>query len=200
MSSFSIGQMNQLGKALERAGFTARDITMLGQFSKLRDIRTVLHGHRRIVEPEFQYPGWVIERLTPGLEATSLRDPGETRLWLDPQQTSSNKPTGHEVYEAIKANGLLEKSLSFGDLKWYEANPDYIPTEWLGSPADSPQRQVYGWASVVSALQSRTDLSLPAPKPTVPFLHYYLDVPHVDWNWLDNKWNNNQFAGLRKVS
>jgi hypothetical protein len=31
----------------------------------------------------------------------------------------------------------------------------------------------------------------------VPCLNCNVDRPYVNWNWLDNRWNNNEPAGLR---
>jgi len=44
MSSYSIGQMNQLANALESNGFTPNNITQLGQFKNLSDIRGLFQG------------------------------------------------------------------------------------------------------------------------------------------------------------
>lgn len=45
MSSFSLGQMNQLGDAMEAAGLTAKHVTRLGQSSALlENLRKVLDG------------------------------------------------------------------------------------------------------------------------------------------------------------
>ena len=50
MSSFSIGQMNQLGDALERANFKAKDIANLGQNAKLlSQIYDVLCGYGKVI-------------------------------------------------------------------------------------------------------------------------------------------------------
>jgi hypothetical protein len=49
MSTFSVGQMNQLGDALEVAGFTPADVTKLGQCGKLASVRAFLEGHAEIV-------------------------------------------------------------------------------------------------------------------------------------------------------
>ncbi len=49
MSSFSNGQMNQLGNSLERAGFTPNDVTKLGQSKEvLGGILKILRGQAEI--------------------------------------------------------------------------------------------------------------------------------------------------------
>lgn len=45
---FSIGAMNQLGDALENAGFTTEDITKLKQFKNLSGVKDVLNGKAEI--------------------------------------------------------------------------------------------------------------------------------------------------------
>jgi len=46
---YSIGQMNQLGDALEVAGFTPDDVTELRSFSRLGELKDVLKGLAEIV-------------------------------------------------------------------------------------------------------------------------------------------------------
>jgi len=134
------------------------------------------------IGPTVEYPDWVREHLTPKLEALTIRNPGKVELWLDPRQTSGNLPTGHKVYAAIKASGFLERSLSLGDLKWYEQHLDQIPADFHG-------KLIYGWASVVRV----SDGSLFAP-----FLDCYADRPYVRWYRLVSKRGKNELAGLRK--
>lgn len=45
---YSIGQMNQLGDALEAEGFTTDDVTRLKQFGNLAGVRSVLRGLAKI--------------------------------------------------------------------------------------------------------------------------------------------------------
>lgn len=49
MSTFSIGQMNQLGDALEASGWSANLVTKLGQCGRLADIRVFLEGNAELV-------------------------------------------------------------------------------------------------------------------------------------------------------
>lgn len=135
------------------------------------------------VKSTLKYPDWVRKHLTPELEATSLRDPGEVELWLDPRQSIGNPyPTGHEVYDAIKAANLFERSLSFGDLKFFEENPDQIPAEFRG-------KWIYGWASVVRGDDDNLH---------VPCLDCDAGRPCVSWDWLGLGWIDREPAGLRK--
>jgi hypothetical protein len=54
-TNFSIGAMNQLGDALEKAGFTADDLTKLKQFSNLKGVRDVLNGKAEITYPVYPW-------------------------------------------------------------------------------------------------------------------------------------------------
>ena len=45
---YSVGQMNQLGDALEAAGFTPDDVTKLRSFSQLGEFNNVLKGNAMI--------------------------------------------------------------------------------------------------------------------------------------------------------
>lgn len=143
---------------------------------------TVEQWLRGLLPTKLQYPDWVAERLTPEHEVTELTNPGTVELWLDPRQKSSPYPTGHEVYEAVKENNLLERSLSYGHLKWFEENRDQIPSEFRG-------KLIYGWASVVH----HSDGWL-----RVPYLYCFVDRPFVDWYGLGYGWDDHEPAGLRK--
>lgn len=49
MSSFSVGQLNQLGDAFEADGWNKETVTKLGQCGRLADIRAFLEGRAEIV-------------------------------------------------------------------------------------------------------------------------------------------------------
>jgi len=117
------------------------------------------------------YPSWVKEHLTPHLESPIVRDPGPVTTWLDFRQSGLKFPDGHSIYTAVKRIGKLEISLSFGDLKFLEANPDKIPKDWL-----KKKLIVHAWASVVL----RADGSR-----CVPGLVCCAGLPYVDWYHLD---------------
>ncbi len=135
-----------------------------------------------LLSKKLQYPDWVKERLTPEHEVTELADPGKVELWLNPHQSSSPYLTGPKVYEAVKDNNFLERSLSYGHLKWYEENHNQIQAEFQG-------KLIYGWASVVHG--SGGVLS-------VPYLNCDVDRPYVRWHGLGRRWLDHELAGLRK--
>lgn len=139
---------------------------------------------RGLIPNPLEYPDWVRKHMTPEFEATALRDPGKVELWLDPRQEASPYPTGHDVYGAIKEGGLLERSLSYGDLKFFEANPDKIPDDWRRRGL-----WVYAWASVVQSSDGHL---------LVPCLHCGAGQPWFRWGWLGDGWDGYEPAGLRK--
>ncbi|MBI2049904.1 MAG: hypothetical protein HYT35_00390 [Candidatus Staskawiczbacteria bacterium] len=49
-TTYSIGEMNQLAGALEKAGFTSDDVTNLRKFGRLTDFRRVIRGELELVE------------------------------------------------------------------------------------------------------------------------------------------------------
>lgn len=180
----------QAGKLIEVFADTpteqVQEILGSGLLTDLRDgniAEVNREEFRRILGLMLRYPDWVREHLTPELEATNLRDPGEVELWLDPRQRTGNSYlTGHEVYEDLKKAGLLERSLSFGELKFLEKNPDRIPAEFRG-------KWVCGWASVVRRAGGNLN---------VPCLNCNVGQPCVDWYWLDGRRRDYEPAGLRK--
>ena len=166
-----------VGVPRQRYQVALTDGTMQQVLCALRDALPITVGI------PLEYPSWVREHLTPELEATGLRNPGEVELWFDPRQKTGNPyPTGHEVYTALKAANFLERSLSYGDLRFFEENPDQIPTEFRG-------KWIYGWASVVRSVDGGLN---------VPYLICNVDRPYVDWNWLVIQWSVREPAGLRK--
>lgn len=48
-TTFSVSQMNQLGDALESAGFTPDEVTKLRSYPQLKDFKRVINGYAQIV-------------------------------------------------------------------------------------------------------------------------------------------------------
>jgi hypothetical protein len=171
--------LSQVGRAkkVSSSKIQEREKDLALVLEAIRDGRSISFGP---VPTDLVYPDWVAERLTPDLEVTKVTNPGEVKLWLDPRQESENKPTGHEVYEAH--GDRLKKALSFGNLKWYEENPDQIPAEWR-----EKNLMVYGWASVLRGACGHR---------FVPSLYCYVVRPVVQWCRLDYRWLADGPSGL----
>ncbi|GMU73997.1 MAG: hypothetical protein AMXMBFR44_1960 [Candidatus Campbellbacteria bacterium] len=130
------------------------------------------------------YPIWVCEHLTPQFEVRVLCNPGSIGLWPDPNQKIGDPyPTGHEVYESVRANGFLEKSLSYGNLKFLERDPCHIPDDWR-----ERRLKIHAWASVVLDRDGNR---------CVPYLHCQTIQPYTGWRQLDDKWVEGWSVGLR---
>jgi len=135
-----------------------------------------------LVSSVLEYPNWVKEHLTPELETKTTRDPGTVELWLDSRQRAGYPySTGHEVYDEIKSEGLLNRALSYGELKFYEQNPDKIPTEFKFKGA-----KICGWATVVRGVDGR----LGVPCLNTNFLC-------IEWRWLEGGWHDHYVAAVR---
>jgi len=135
---FSVGQMNQLGDALEAAGFTPDDVTHLRSFTKgLGLVRDVLDGYAKIVKipqvidldaepyvPNTFGLAWEVREHIKGGQFEW--DPAQVELYVSEQQH----------YGKIKGN-LLRKELKHkvfnaNLLDWLLENPRLIPDGWKG--------------------------------------------------------------------
>ena len=133
MSTYSIGTMNQLGDALERAGFTTDDVTKLRGFMALPSIREVLNAHARVSfayfidlsKDPFVPTGWeVIEHKK---EEKSDWDPDKVQLFHVMEQTSHpGSIEGH----ALKKRLARSMPLNANMLDFLLAHPDLLPFHW----------------------------------------------------------------------
>lgn len=132
-TTYSIGQMNQLGDALEAAGFTPDDVTKLRSFSRLGEFKNVLKGHANIVTAKHivdldAYPylpnNWKVEEYTRGGKFEF--DPTKIVLYRDLEQLNGGTIVGSKLREKLK--GAFNANL----LDFYLAHPELIPEEWKG--------------------------------------------------------------------
>ena len=93
---YSVGQMNQLGDALEAEGFTLDDVTKLKQFSNLAGIRGVINGLAKIVS--------IVE------DATQVITINKTTIVVNLGASPKLPFNGAEVEQHIGAGwGIVEK-------------------------------------------------------------------------------------------
>lgn len=106
MSSFSEGQIHQLAEALETAGFTRQDITLLGQFKDKAGLLRILRGEAVVVEP--QRPQEIPEEIDCRLLAQYCT-PDAKITWENFRKCL--KPKWREqdgiVYLSVTSNGLI---------------------------------------------------------------------------------------------
>lgn len=131
---YSVGLMNQLGDALEAAGYSPDDVTKLRSSTKLlENVKSVLEGLSKITlhvidfETEPYLPdGWSVESHA---EAGPLQwDPKHIKLFLSPRQRNGEYITGHELREELKGIPVYNANL----LDYLLNNPELIPNEWKG--------------------------------------------------------------------
>ena len=121
MSNFKSGQLNQLGDKLEASGWTAEDITRLGQASKARldEIRLSLSRSDIIL---------VIEA-------------GKTELWLHEEQKTS-WVNGRKILAYLTENSLLAGCADLDELEIIQAQGiEFFRKHFKG-------RAIFGWRGV----------------------------------------------------
>jgi hypothetical protein len=144
MSTFSIGQMNQLADKLQAAGFGPADVTKLGQYDDLAAFKDVLYGMSEIVkvkhvidlDTEPHIPdGWKKEEHVPGGQFEW--DPEKVRLHLDPGQLDGEWVEGNELRKKLSRLSVLNANL----LDYLLAHQELIPESWKG-------KAVFFWGTI----------------------------------------------------
>ena len=133
---YSIGQMNQLGDALEAAGFSVDDVTKLRSFPDLSTFKNVLKGHAQIVQIKhvidcdstpFLPSGWKgVEEHKKGGQLEW--DPTKVYLHLSPNQKDGKSIVGHELRKELTNEPVLNANV----LDYLLAHQDLIPESWKG--------------------------------------------------------------------
>jgi hypothetical protein len=131
---YSIGQMNQLGDALEAAGYSPEDVTSLrSRIPQLREFKGVLTGTAQIVvakhvidcdENPFVPGGWSAELHIKGGQLEW--DPVRAILYLSEGQQDGKWIQGHKLREELKDKSVFNANL----LDYLLAHPELIPEEW----------------------------------------------------------------------
>lgn len=155
MSTYSIGQMNQLANALKEKGFTPEEVTRLGQSPKvLGEIRQLINGFGRveIVCPEidcdaspFCPEDWWIDEADqlPGRVSGSFKwDPQRVGLYLDPAQRNGGKVGGPELAKALANEPVLPANVLDYLLKYPVLIPDVWKMDGVGRI-----RHIYFWGT-----------------------------------------------------
>jgi len=138
MSSYSEGQTHQLMTKLEAAGYTADDITKLGQSKHLPEIKDVLNGRAVISYPQhlidcdaapFQPNGWSVEKHTKG--GQFQWNPTRVKLYVAKSQKSGKLVEGNKLRKELEGQLVLNANV----LDYLLAHPELIPDEWKGKAA-----------------------------------------------------------------
>ena len=134
-TKYSIGQMNQLGDALELAGFTPDEVTKLRNFSQLKDLRNVINGHAKIVTVKhvidlnadpFVPKDWKVESHKKGGELEF--DLTKIQLYLSKTQQGGKCIEGNKLKKELESQKVYNANL----LDYLLAHPELIPEEWKG--------------------------------------------------------------------
>ena len=140
---YSIGAMNQLGDALENAGFSTGDLTKLKQFSNLKGFKDVLNGKAEIAYPEhlidcdlnpFIPNGWSVEGHKKG--GLFKFDPAKISLYLSKNQRKGSI-SGHDLRKELVDKPVMDANV----LDYLLAHPELIPEEWKG-------KYIFFWGTI----------------------------------------------------
>lgn len=168
MSSYSEGQIHQLADRLEAEGFTPDDITKLGQYKNLSEIRGLLRGTHEVnllkqeevrVEKAVDaviridrmarpaYPSWTKKVMHPELEGAG---PAEYEIsvvkqWFHEEQKkiSDEGVEGNKIYRYLVKNNLLNSHLGVADLRAIKDKGVAFFRKYFSG------MQVFAWKSVI---------------------------------------------------
>ena len=142
---YLVNQMHQLGDALEAAGYTSGDLTMLcSSVSRLRELKDVLAGRSQIVvgkhvidcDADPLVPnGWTVEKHVKGGQMEW--DPARVRLYLSESQWNNKAIRGNQLREELRGKLTYNANL----LDYLLAHPELIPEEWK-------RRLVFFWGTI----------------------------------------------------
>ena len=142
---YSVGQMNQVGDALEAAGYTPDEVTKLRSSPlSLADFKLVLLG-RATIQPikylidcdadPFLPNGWTVESHQKG--GQFVFDPAKVTLHLSKKQQSGGAIVGNDLRKELRRKPVLNANV----LDYLLKNPHLIPEEWK-------DKYVFFWGTV----------------------------------------------------
>ncbi|MFH1584955.1 MAG: hypothetical protein ABIB12_02390 [Patescibacteria group bacterium] len=128
--------MNQMGDALEAAGYTPEDVTKLrSDISRLREFKSVLVGFAQIVVVKhvidcdadpFCPDGWTVGEHRKGGQLEW--DPAKVALYLSENQQDGKVIEGNQLREELKGKPVYNANL----LDYLLAHSELIPESWKG--------------------------------------------------------------------
>ncbi len=133
MSSYSEGQTHQLMERLEVEGFTPDDVTKLGQYKDLSNIRGLFCGThelklvKHIIDCDadpFCPDGWKVEEHHK--RGRLEWDVSKIQLYLSKGQKDGNWFEGNKLRKELTNKGVLDAIV----LDYLLKNPYLIPEEW----------------------------------------------------------------------
>lgn len=184
-SLYSVGQMNQLGDALERSGYTPADVTQLSGGDILANVLPLVRAYgktptvavQNLIDCDanpFEPSGLKVHSHTKGGQYTF--DPNVT-LYLSEKQKSGGVIEGNKLLKELANKHPLNANV----LDYLLKNTHLIPESWKG-------KYVYFFGTVYR--DSRGNLYV-----------RYLFWDGEQWfsfcHWLDNDWYSNNPVALR---
>jgi hypothetical protein len=152
-TTYSIGAINQLGDALENAGFSTEDVTKLKQFSNLKGFKDVLNGKAEIsylehlidcdVNP-FIPDGWSVEEHKKG--GMFKFNPEKISLYLSKKQKKGSIG-GYDLRKELSDKPVMNANV----LDYLLAHPELIPEEWKG-------KYIFFWGTIYRDSDGRLDV------------------------------------------
>ncbi len=190
-SVYSVGLMNQLGDALEAAGYTAEDVTRLRGFGQLASVKLVMAGLaeisilRHIIDCDaqpFVPNGWAVAENPDGtlchIKGGQFEwNPNSIGLHLSDKQRSG-VIEGNKLRKELVGKAVLNANV----LDYLLAHPQLIPDEWKG-------KAIFFWGTIYR--DSHGNLCVRYP-------NWYGKSRHWLNYWLHNEWYANYPAAVRK--
>ncbi|MDO8655418.1 MAG: hypothetical protein Q7R48_03330 [bacterium] len=188
MSTFSVGQMNQLGDALQGAGFTPDDVTRLRASGLLPDFKRVLLGHaevrmrQHVIDLDgdpFVPSGLRVHEHTKGGQFEW--DLAKVVLYFSKEQQGVSVIQGNELREELNGESPYNANL----LDYLLAHQELIPEGWKDN-----DNAVFFWGTIYCDSSSDGDLCVRC-----------LDRVDGRWtwahHWFDSDWADNHPAAVR---
>ena len=187
-SKYSIGEMNQLADALERAGFASSDVTRLKQFKDLSKIKQLLNGYAEIIpishivdcdmvperHSDFLLRYQVAEHRKMGKVKLENRDGKlyvnglEVIRFLSKEQKDQGIIEGNKIRQELASKVTLNVCI----LDYLLEHRELIPEEW-----EKGFTNLYFWGTI---FHRRGSLFVP-----------FLTWGGFNWNWSYHRLNGN---------
>ena len=144
MSSYTEGQIHQLANALEMANFSPDDVTKLGQFENLSEVRGLFLGTHEIKRLKhlidcdaspFCPDEWKVEKHCNGGQLEW--DVSKIQLCLSEKQKDGGWVGGNKLREWLEGKAVLNANV----LDYLLRNTQLIPEEWKN-------KYVFFWGTI----------------------------------------------------
>jgi len=152
---YSIGQMNQLGDALEEAGYTPDEVTKLKPH--LEKVKQLLNGVAEITviphvidcDTDPYIPkGWeVIEHKKGGQWQF---DPTKIEFYLSKEQQKGKSIEGNELRKELEGKAVMNANV----LDYLLKHPEITPDEWK-KDTNGNTRYIFFWGTIYRSSFSR---------------------------------------------